>query len=518
MGLLRDILSHGYFPKELPPSFETHSFAMALTRNTALPSIFSDTRKTAKSCNYNLAIAGGLVRKLTLVNPIPFFQLARCIAQRWKNIIKTIDRSKLSKSIPTQKEGDTRALSASSEQSELAQWRAKLRASSLFLLKADIAQFYPSVYTHSIPWAIHTKSAAKKNRTDQLYGNKLDRLVRNGQDGQTMGIPIGPDTSLILAELLLSAVDENLQSDKKFSEAFRYYDDYEFTFESASKRDELLGSLQKYIGEYELRLNPKKTSAMELPSELEEDWVHTIRNFEIRSRPTSQRYSMLDFFDMLYSLVKAFPDRHVVKYALPRFYADKLEVYRENWSLLESLILQTLAAEPGGLSAAIRIFLEKKESGYEINFELLKAALTNRVKCNALVGNTSEVAWAVWGAIALDISLDEQVSKIVTSIDDSVIAVLALDARERGLLEIDNSDMALWTQYMSNDELYGPQWLLSYEARMMNWLPSIHPLGSDEAFGYLKQQKVTFYDSALTDPLASLSKVVKSATMAGYDF
>jgi glycosyltransferase A (GT-A) superfamily protein (DUF2064 family) len=82
--------------------------------------------------------------------------------------------------------------------------RAQLRSTSRYILQADINRFYPSVYTHSIPWAIHTKAVAKSNRGDGYIGNRIDRLVRNGQDGQTMGIPIGPDTSLLIAEILLT--------------------------------------------------------------------------------------------------------------------------------------------------------------------------------------------------------------------------------------------------------------------------------------------------------------------------
>ncbi|QDJ13845.1 hypothetical protein CEP45_08410 [Mergibacter septicus] len=31
-----------------------------------------------------------------------------------------------------------------------------------YLFTTDIANFYPSIYTHSIPWAIYTKEKAKK--------------------------------------------------------------------------------------------------------------------------------------------------------------------------------------------------------------------------------------------------------------------------------------------------------------------------------------------------------------------
>ena len=64
--------------------------------------------------------------------------------------------------------------------------RAFCRASARYLLQTDIDNFYPSIYTHVIPWALHTKSAAKQRRHNyNLAGNVLDYIVRNSQDQQT---------------------------------------------------------------------------------------------------------------------------------------------------------------------------------------------------------------------------------------------------------------------------------------------------------------------------------------------
>jgi hypothetical protein len=79
------------------------------------------------------------------------------------------------------------------------------------LISADIQNFYPSIYTHSIPWAIHGKATAKQRMGDpHLYGNRLDKSTAGCQEGQTVGVAIGPDTSLIVAECLLAAVEREL--------------------------------------------------------------------------------------------------------------------------------------------------------------------------------------------------------------------------------------------------------------------------------------------------------------------
>ena len=74
---------------------------------------------------------------------------------------------------------------------------------------ADISSFYPSVYTHTIPWALHSKAVAKKNKAknDTYFGNILDGCSMGVQDWQTVGLPIGPDTSHIIAEIIGVAID-----------------------------------------------------------------------------------------------------------------------------------------------------------------------------------------------------------------------------------------------------------------------------------------------------------------------
>jgi hypothetical protein len=50
-----------------------------------------------------------------------------------------------------------------------------------YLIMADIKNFYPSIYTLSLAWAIHSVAyiRAKSRRHNYLYlGNRIDRLFR----------------------------------------------------------------------------------------------------------------------------------------------------------------------------------------------------------------------------------------------------------------------------------------------------------------------------------------------------
>ena len=63
-----------------------------------------------------------------------------------------------------------------------------------YVLHTDISDCYGSIYTHSIPWALHKKSEAKKkkNRNKQsLIGVSIDSHLQDMSFGQTNGIPQG---------------------------------------------------------------------------------------------------------------------------------------------------------------------------------------------------------------------------------------------------------------------------------------------------------------------------------------
>lgn len=53
---------------------------------------------------------------------------------------------------------------------------------------------------------------------------------------------------------------------------------------------------------------------------------------------------------------------------------------------------------------------------------------------------------------------------------------------------------------MTADALYDRYWLLAYEANVKNWLPSLDGtdyVSNDINFGFLKQNKVSFYNPRL---------------------
>ncbi|MDB4948801.1 MAG: hypothetical protein JWM27_1450 [Gemmatimonadetes bacterium] len=497
MVSLRRLLTHGYFPKELPPVFTTESFGIAVTDPSAkLPESFSKLPADARLATHNIARVGTLRRTLGIPNPVLFYRLAITIAERWAEISPHYRRSELALSSPKHNNFPWgRAILTPRVDIRFA--RASSHATVRYLLKADISRFYHSIYTHSIPWALHGKAWSKirKNRFGPAMGNELDKSSRNAQGGQTLGIPIGPDTSLAIADLILSAVDEQFCRECPRLSGFRMWDEYELGFSTRSEAEAGLAILQEVLGEMELALNSSKTRIIDLPQPFEARWVSEIRNYPFRQSAQGQASDIVGFFDRVFENARLFPTESVVGYAVQRL--SGVEILTGNWSLVHDILIQAIIAEPGTFQFVLPTMVRARQRGLPIQTTKLCDAINLTIRSHAPLGHGSEVAWALWATLAFQLHIDADSAQAISRMSDSFVALLALDADANGLIHT-GLNTEWWASLMRSDELYQNQWLLAYEANVKGWLPG--ELGKDHVqndanFGFLKTMGVSFYES-----------------------
>lgn len=491
---LEDVVERGFFPQELPPPFNTKSLSGFLARYKALPFKTVKRTRTAKAEIYNLVRTGTLRRELTILNPVHFSYLGKCIADNWSKLEEASSGSKLSLTQPVLTDR-ARAIARKNGLDIRASKRAELRSRGRYLLIADLVRFYPSIYTHSIAWALHGKAFAKANRNPSLLGNEIDMLVRNCQDGQTNGIPTGPDTSLLIAEILLSKVDRILS--KYGFKGFRYVDDYELVFDSESTALDALSKLEHALLEYELHLNPTKTKVISLPQRIEDPWVSELKGAELDSLAPNFRNQLFRFFDRAFELARTHPAENVLKYAAGR--VANIETWEDHYELVEDLLIQCARVEAGALPFVL-ITVLRSPANPRIRATRRKELLHQIIMEHAPQRHSSEVAWSLWACIALKFRLPAKVVRPVLTMEDSVCALLLLHARSLSLLQTP-TELDVLKSVMTLDELYGNRWLLAYEANVQGWLPSVGStdhVNSDTNFGQLKAANVSFYDLAQT--------------------
>ena len=463
LPVLDDLLAKGYFPKELPTPFTTASYATAMAATP--PTVFTSGRVVRRLCTHPLARPGMTTRVLGIPDPVNFYRLANLVATSWPTINTAISRSKLSLTKPIDDPTHHRALVPQATAGR-AEARAEHRARARYLVDLDIAQFYPSVYTHTLDWAVRGKSVAKALRRATGLGPLLDLYTRNANDGQTVGIPIGPDTSLALGELILANVDVELLRSRSRIHGFRYYDDYELYAATRTDAEAGMSAIQGILADWQLAVNPYKVEIRELPQPIEDEWLSVLKRVSIRTHSSQERSDLNALFDESFRLARRFPRDHVISYALGHFITrDRLErhrVQRVNWPHLEKLLMQACLGEPGVLPDAAVLLNWAQLRGWPIDRPVLAKALATMITENAARGHASEVAWAIWTAIALGCKLPNACGRAASRMRDDVVALTALHARSLGLLG--GVAPADWQTLMTAASLAGEHWLLAYEA------------------------------------------------------
>jgi len=464
MVLLDDLLRNGYFPPQLPPSFNTETLANAYT--IILPSINQDQKKWARHCKYSIPKVCYQRRLLGIPNPYSQLLICDIISNKWADLNGFMLKSRFSLSRAVIDINGERALKRRNNFPDLLYERIKRSIGYKYLLYTDISRFYSTIYTHSIPWALHTKLVAKSNKGPALYGNTIDKFVRWANDGQTTGIPIGPDTSLLISEIIGTAIDEELKNKINNFKGFRYVDDFYLYFKTKQEAENALTILQNILREYELETNEGKTKIVELPEILLDPWVAELSQFNFRNTISGQKTDIMRYFSKAFELSKKYSDKYVMRYAISRI--KELLVKPENWPIYESLLMQSAIGEPGSLSFVSKILLAYQANpNYSVDTTKIKKTITELIK-------------------------------IVTQMNDSVSALIILDMNNVGLIPHGRLNTSNWQNLMTGLDLYNENWLLSYEALIKGWLPSnvgYNYISRDNFFSLLELNNVSFYDT-----------------------
>jgi len=476
-------------------------YAAALTKAGATPPPQFNPHGSmadSKPVTFALARPGTLRRRLAIPHPTAFYRISRLLADHWATIAAHCATSTLSLSIPVD-DPVGRAVKVKEGFAARSVRRAVDRAGSRYLLRADLAEFYPTLYTHSIPWALHTKPTAKANRTRMreapsgLLGNDLDYHYMRCNSNQTKGIAIGPDPSFVIAESVLAACDVLLVTRLRGVRGFRIYDDFELCFNSLEQAEHGLAVLQGVLAEYELALNPRKTKIVALPDHLGYDFVSALAQFNFGTEPASQAEVLIAFFGWLFTYCKSHPDEHVVSYGVGRL--KKEAIAPSNWDMLTGLLLQAANADSSAWQNVAEILEGAFGKGLPIAKPLIARSVDAAILRHAPCGHSSELAWGLWLMLRLHLEVSAEATKLLGVLDDPVVALLTLDAEAAGLLQ-GTLDKTRWQARMSTQDLKSDQWLLAYEAFVQGWLTS--PTGADHLtadaeFDWLRNQGVRFY-------------------------
>jgi hypothetical protein len=495
------LLARGYFPKELPPSFFTEQFAKYATSKNGRSKIsaYIPADKFTECFKYRLALPGMDRRELRIPHPVSYAKLAELTAKNFGRLLKKAGASGFSRSRPVYATGFHRAVRPMVKPTNLSRERAAIRAGSSFLLKTDVSQFYPSLYTHAVGWAVDPKLRKKANWSNtKLLGKRLDQALMDLDGKVSQGVPIGNDISFLLAEIVLAQVDKALRPSS--SRAFRWFDDYELAFDTNHQAEATWKKLIKELGKFRLRVNAKKTKIVRLPIPAQNEWQHVL--VEAGTARFFNPRDAVKYFDAAFRLRDQFEDEAVLSYSLGILF--KLACPNPSVGrILQSCITQAVLSEPGAAQKAFALLTWWHLNGLQLDTTLITKTVNQMIIRHEASGFSSDITWALSFCLERGCTLDSKAGKVLSDFDDDCVALQALHMQSSGLLPAGFGNKRI-SKVLKDADLDREHWLVAYEAVRHGFLhASAQAVNKHPVFSELLKHKVTFYRTSLP-PYASI--------------
>ena len=484
------LLDRGFYPIELPPPFRTKHFSR-------LRHSFSPPQNYYGSTTFfDGATFRGSLRSFGVINPVNYFLLSQFIANHWRDISQVYQLSSCSGSRPEfpARNAPGRAIHGASLTLKRKS-QSHLASSYPTILALDINRFYGSIYTHSIPWAALGKQQAKRKfRSGSLkahWSNSLDTLVRNCNQQQTVGVPIGPDTSRIVSELILSRIDSELTaqgSSISSRQIFHNIDDYQIGGFDRSSIENAQSRFVRTISKYELRLNDHKTS---IDEGIDFSPAHFQVYFDILSRKTGKGF-VNHFFELLYSEIPRHPNSNVLGYALKQF-ALPLAKNPEQF-LVREYLQRLIFATPHQARWVLPLLLGiYRQQGVDRD---VKRLLSWGVETCARRNDIGNLLWFLYSAIFLQVRLKKEMLIQCIGMSNCLVDLVLFHGRSLGLFSFGVRELR--NRYV-NADFQSDAWLPLYEIERRHWDTSAAfnklqpPHDKHNLYDIMRQKGVEFY-------------------------
>lgn len=390
--------SESFSTVNLPPYFNFSAvleYVETALKNDNLNSCKCQNPQLFDNVNYSLVTNkdGRLAyRTFQITNPFFYYLIVKTIANSWDEIKSCFASYQSSMievvSIPKPKDKNQSTLAGTN----IHQWWEKLEQRSIelslqyrYMLVTDISNCYSSIYTHSIPWALLGREAAKQNRSLELFPNQLDKLIQSMQSGQTNGIPQGSTLYDFIAEIVLGYADkllfDRLQKNVSDYKILRYRDDYRIFTNSKESSEIIIKELQLVLASLNFQINSSKTFITDclIEGSIKKDKLYYLSNVPIEKNGKTLFSTYQK--ELLYILVlaKKFPNSGIICTLLSSFYKrleKRKRLTRENPHVLIAIVCEIAMNCPRTYNWVIAIlsllftFLKNKQEIEELSKQI----------------------------------------------------------------------------------------------------------------------------------------------------
>lgn len=286
------LLLHGYYPEQyvLPPCFSVSGLSLKESRYIEHRELTFPRRKGLAKISFPKTDLTD--REFAIIHPHYYHDLVWELMNDWDDVIALLFNPNnriysysfpIPVNEPAKENKPLRSGRMIYEFLEMAEKDLVVEAHRFsHIIRLDITNFYPSIYTHTICWAWEGRDGKNQGRiacangsNAKRLGDRLDKLFQYANDGRTVGLPIGSVLTDLVAEIILSERDlvisqqlDNLDNLKGEYLATRFKDDYRILCKSENEARKIIKVIIETLREFNLVVNEKKTQILKLPDGL----------------------------------------------------------------------------------------------------------------------------------------------------------------------------------------------------------------------------------------------------------
>ncbi len=478
--LLEGLLAYGMFAERIPEFLSSKSFFDFFVRSTE-----PFEKKGKDYIRYDSMRNINIPRAMAIPNPFAYAQLCDCLYLNWEKI-KDHFKEKTEHQTYKVSRVHIRKLKISGQIFEMnykhldddGNPEQTIIIKSKYRVIADISNCFPSIYSHSIPWALVGKEVAKSSSKTEWY-NVLDCKLRNIKYKETNGLLIGPHTSNIFSEIILTSVDKELW-DKGYRYE-RHIDDYTCYVDTFEKAESFILDLSSELKKYELTLNGKKTRIIPLPNLTDESWKHQLNNFYLGDK--CGLVQLRSFLDLVIELTLEKGDSAIINYAMRIVASKSVEGKALDYYL--DTIHHLLLLYP----YLVHSIDECVFTAFETNPDYIKDITENLYEVGISKKLFEACSYAVFWAIKYDFILDKNLTSDSIESNDCIFMLLSFIHSKKKKDEKQIKSFKKKARELKGVDI-DKNWLFIYETLPKSDLPGDYKIIKDKGISFIKDEYI----------------------------
>ncbi|KRA79744.1 hypothetical protein ASD76_17140 [Altererythrobacter sp. Root672] len=325
----------------------------------------------------------------------------------------------------------------------------------------------------------------------------MDFAVRQAQDRQTIGIPVGPDSSRVISEIILSAVDREFirRSGPKGVTYRRHVDDYWIGGASVEECEKHLQVLRQALREYELDINELKTRIVNTSVVFGESWAFEVAEelgqvFPSYGQPRGDQVATLG---KVLERARSTNDDGIIRHTIRKL--DERHSWSANWKVLEHFLAQCAVQYPHSFDYVARVVAWRRRKGLAINATLWAEVTREVAGQSSTLGRDSEALWSLWLMKELNLKINKAMSSQMIRTNSPIVSAFLAHMHATGLTTDRQIRADLWNSVEGN-HFTGSFWPLTLELMTLGYAkPSaLDDGGGDDTVKKLHMNGGTLFD------------------------